>query len=230
MTESERNELITADASPGGDPADAGELAEISALAQRRSDRWFTGVRVFSLLAVAVTTIVVLVIGDVSSDDDSSWWVWLFILAIAVLPLVLMLAVLRWLRRRGARWLQPVLAAGVDRERRKKIAKAIRSVRPVDPRDQVVAQDLAERILMQRWILFAYLPVLLLMVASRLLSSDRFLFADVMIGVGALGYLISLPLHWRNTRRARSWIDQYGTGGTGTAEAVPDRRSGQEQV
>ncbi|WP_285620206.1 hypothetical protein [Kineosporia sp. NBRC 101677] len=201
--------MVTArPATTGGDDQ---ELAEIGARAKRRTDRWFFGTMIVCLLVTPLAVAMGIIAAEDSDDGGTPWWVWLLITLAGVLPILVTLPVFWWLRRRGVRWLSPVLAAGVDRERRKAINKAIRSGQAVEPRDQPLAQDLAERTVMQRWTLYLLLPVMVLISANRLLSDERVLVADLFVGVGALGFFCSLPFTWRNVRRAKAWLAQHGT-------------------
>ncbi|GLY29522.1 hypothetical protein [Kineosporia sp. NBRC 101731] len=181
---------------------------DVAQRARRRQNTvWllFLGICVLLLPGILLATFLV-----VDEEDRDSLPPFLWILGgVQLLILLLVLGGLFWLRRRGVGWAQPPLSLGVDRKRRQSIFKNIRAVEPVPEADQEVADDLARRMVGQRWLVLL-LPLVSLPFLARIIWGDRgsldwfSLFAFIMM-------YASLPFVLRDARRARRWREQYGS-------------------
>ncbi|MCD5352718.1 hypothetical protein [Kineosporia mesophila] len=181
---------------------------DVAQLARRRQNFWWLFLLVLCVLLLPLALVTGVLIAG--SKDDEGVPLFLWILGGAqFLTLLLVVAGLFWLRRRGVGWAQPPLSMGVDRQRRKAIFRSIRAVEPVPQADQEVADDLARRMSRQRW-LALYLPLISLPALIGFIAGDR----DTLDWLAVIAFLFmyaSLPFLLRDVRRARRWREQYGS-------------------
>ncbi|GAB6897038.1 hypothetical protein [Kineosporia succinea] len=131
---------------------------------------------------------------------------WLFVAFMVLVPLLMVLGAL-WLRQRGVSWMQPPLAMGVDRARRKRIVTSIRAGEPVAPDDEVVARDTARRLQQQRW-----LPCLWIVLAGLSVVQFALVEQDVPHTIAMVGFgmaALSAPWALRDARRGRRWLEKH---------------------
>ncbi len=181
--------------------------ADVAALARRRQGRHFAGATLLLAFFGPLLALLVLLSRHDRSLGDVPLGAWAEFCLIALVP-VASAAALIWARQRGVGWLQPVLVTGVERHRRRRIRQAIRTNQPVHPGDQVIAVDLARRMVQQRWI-FAGLTHLAVFVGVLTLLGDG-PWAAVLGVLGVLSLLIfAAPFVTLNVQRARRWLEEH---------------------
>jgi hypothetical protein len=180
---------------------------DVGPLARRKQDRHFAGVAFFLAFFGPLLGLFVLLSRDDRSLGDVPVGAWAQFCLTAFFPVALAVA-LMWARQRGVSWLQPVLVTGVGRDRRRRIRKAVRTNQRVHPSDQVIAADLARRMVQRRWIF------------SVLTQVAVFIGVLVLLGVGPWAALLGVlsvlsllifaaPFVTLNVQRARRWLEEH---------------------
>ncbi len=180
---------------------------DVASRARHRQTLWLWGsLAVYACLIPIGMIVGYVVIGD-DTPDHSFWWFVLIASGAAVLYVGLLMAFVLWRRRRGSRWAQPPLLLGVDRSRRKSILKSVRAGEPVPDDDQVIAADLAHRLIRQRRFIYIS-PVLVLIWILQLVTRGFDLWSGILVASIAL-MCASVPYTLRDVRRAHTWLEKY---------------------